>query len=93
VPDPSLVPLVGPVPLDTNISLAIGLPVRNPGGLSTFIQQVSDPKSSSFRQFLTQAQFAATYGATCQVTTYDRVEGRLGDVPDKSVGVKSTAEN
>lgn len=64
VPDPSLVPLVGPVPVDTNISLAIGLPVRNPGGLSTFIQQVSDPKSSSFRQFLTQAQFAATYGAT-----------------------------
>jgi hypothetical protein len=27
-------------------------------------------------------------GSTCQVTTYDRVRGRLGDVPDGSVGVK-----
>ena len=27
-------------------------------------------------------------GSTCQVTTYDRVRGRLGDVPDASVGVK-----
>jgi hypothetical protein len=27
-------------------------------------------------------------GSTCQVTTYDRVAGRLGDVPDRSVGIK-----
>ena len=27
-------------------------------------------------------------GSTCQVTVYDRVQGRAGDVPDKSVGVK-----
>lgn len=56
--------LVGPVEVDTKISLAIGLPVRDPAGLRTFINQVSDPKSPTFRQFLTQAQFAATYGAT-----------------------------
>jgi hypothetical protein len=30
-------------------------------------------------------------GSTCQVTTYDRVKGRPGDVPDKSVGVKITS--
>jgi len=29
-------------------------------------------------------------GSTCQVTTYDRVAGRPGDVPDRSVGVKPT---
>jgi hypothetical protein len=29
-------------------------------------------------------------GSTCQVTTYDRVKGRAGDVPDQSVGAKST---
>jgi hypothetical protein len=27
-------------------------------------------------------------GSTAQVTVYDRVAGRLGDVPDRSVGVK-----
>jgi hypothetical protein len=27
-------------------------------------------------------------GSTCQVTTYDRVKGRRGDVPDQSVGAK-----
>jgi Pro-kumamolisin, activation domain/Subtilase family len=63
-PDPSVAPLAGPVPPDTNISLAIGLPVRNPSGLKNLIQQVSDPKSPDFRKHITQAQFAATYGAT-----------------------------
>ena len=28
-------------------------------------------------------------GSTCQVTSYDRVQGRPGDVPDASVGVES----
>jgi len=31
-------------------------------------------------------------GSTCQVTVYDRVQGRPGDVPDKSVGVKPEPE-
>jgi len=64
VPGKYVGPLVGPVPADTLIPLAIGLPVRNPAGLTTFNSQVSDPKSPMFRQFLTQAQFKATYGAT-----------------------------
>jgi hypothetical protein len=29
-------------------------------------------------------------GSTCQVSAYDRVSGRPGDVPDRSVGVKPT---
>jgi hypothetical protein len=32
-------------------------------------------------------------GSTCQITTYDRVLGRPGDVPDKSVGIKSESEH
>ncbi len=59
-----MAPLVGPVPLDTIIALAIGLPVRDPQGLKAFIKQVSDPKSAIFREHLTQAQFNSTYGAT-----------------------------
>lgn len=30
-------------------------------------------------------------GSTCHISTYDRVKGRLGDVPDQSVGAKTTA--
>jgi len=31
-------------------------------------------------------------GSTCQVTEYDRVQGRPGDVPDSDAGVKATSE-
>lgn len=64
VPSPSIAPLVGPVPNDTVISLAIGLPVRDPAGLATLIASISDPKNASFRKFLTQPEFNSTYGAT-----------------------------
>jgi hypothetical protein len=64
VPDPKLTPLVGPVPAETKIGLAIGLPMRDPAGLNALIKEVSDPKSANFRKFLTQAEFTATYGAT-----------------------------
>lgn len=32
-------------------------------------------------------------GSTCHVTTYDRVKGRPGDVPDQSVGAKSSSKH
>lgn len=32
-------------------------------------------------------------GSTCQVTAYDRVKGRAGDVPDQSVGARSSHEH
>jgi hypothetical protein len=63
-PNPSVAPVVGPVPDDTNIHLAISLPVRDPAGLKTLVQQVSDPKSPNFRKYITQSQFYATFGAT-----------------------------
>src|SRR5262249_14422705 len=61
---PGTAPLVGPVPGDAAVALAIGLPVRNPQGLQTFIHDVSDPKSPLFRQHISQADFYATYGPT-----------------------------
>jgi len=63
-PDRSVAPLVGPVPAGTVVPLTIGLPVRDPAGLQTFIRQVADPKSASFRKYLTQPEFATNYGAT-----------------------------
>lgn len=46
-----------------------------------------------FNEELRSALGVPTYynealGSTCQVTAYDRVKGRPGDVPDSSVGVK-----
>lgn len=32
-------------------------------------------------------------GSTCQVTVYDRVKGRPGDVPDETVGVEEEAKH
>lgn len=57
-------PLLGPVPQNTQISLAIGLPIRNAAALNDQIKQVSDPKNANFRKFITQAEFKTTYGAT-----------------------------
>jgi hypothetical protein len=56
---------------------------------------------TNLRQFNEELRYAIgipTYynealGSTCEVTTYDRVQGRPGAVPDESVGVKSTPED
>jgi hypothetical protein len=51
----------------------------------------------NFNEELRSALGVPTYynealGSTCQVTEYDRVKGRPGDVPDSDVGVKPTTE-
>jgi hypothetical protein len=63
VPTP-MPPLIGPVPQETEISLAIGLPARDASGLNARIQEVSDPKNPNFRKFISQSDFKTTYGAT-----------------------------
>lgn len=50
-----------------------------------------------FNEELRSALGVPTYynealGSTCQVTEYDRVQGRPGDVPDSDVGVKPSSE-
>jgi len=47
-----------------------------------------------FNEELRSALGVSTYynealGSTCQVTTYDRVQGEPGDVPDSTVGIQS----
>jgi hypothetical protein len=51
-----------------------------------------------FNEELRSALGVPTYynealGSTCQVTEYDRVQGRPGDVPDRDVGVKPHSES
>ncbi len=62
IPPASTAAVAGPVPEATIIPLAIGLPIQDPVGLQALIQQVSDPTSPSYRQYLTVSQFTATYG-------------------------------
>lgn len=51
-----------------------------------------------FNEELRSALGVPTYynealGSTCQVTEYDRVQGRPGDVPDEGVGVKPGSDS
>jgi subtilase family serine protease len=46
--------------------LAIGLPLRDAGGLDSFLAQVYDPASPNFHQFLTPEEFTARFGPTEQ---------------------------
>jgi hypothetical protein len=79
VPPLSTAPLAGPVPSSAVLHLAVGLPVQNGQGLANQVQQVSDPTSPSYRQYLTTAQFAATYGPTASdyqgVVTWAQARG------------------
>jgi hypothetical protein len=54
--------LVGSLPATAVVNLAITLPLQNPAGLETFLQQVSNPSSPQFRHYLSVDQFAAQYG-------------------------------
>jgi hypothetical protein len=58
-------PLVGPLPGTQPIDFAIGLPMGDPSGLQTFIEQVSDPTSPQYRQYVkSPSDFAARFGPT-----------------------------
>ena len=63
-PDIAKTPIVGPLSPTMPIELSVGLPVRNGSGLDQLVQQVSDPKSPSYRQYMTVPQFADNFGAT-----------------------------
>src|SRR5690242_14235122 len=60
-----LAPL-GQVAASTRLNLALGLPLRDPAGLSTFLRQISDPASPLYRHYLTPQQFADRFGPTEQ---------------------------
>src|SRR5437660_301304 len=45
-----------------SLELAIGLPLRNREALTNLLQQIYDPASSRFHQYLTPAQFTDQFG-------------------------------
>lgn len=48
----------------TTMRLAIALPLRNTAELDAFLEQVSDPNSSSYKHYLTADEFTAKFGPT-----------------------------
>jgi subtilase family serine protease len=56
----------GLLPATNQLNLAIGLPLRDEPGVDDFLEQLYDPASPNFRQFLTPEEFTARFGPTEQ---------------------------
>ncbi|MBR7829580.1 S8/S53 family peptidase [Actinospica sp. MGRD01-02] len=69
----------GAVSSSQKVGLEISLNLRNQAGLDAFIKAVSDPRSASYKHYLTVKQFVARYAPTQaqidQVTSYLKSEG------------------
>jgi kumamolisin len=55
---------LGQLPADQILSLDIVLPLRNQAALDTFLADLYNPSSASYRHFLTVAEFTARFGPT-----------------------------
>jgi uncharacterized repeat protein (TIGR01451 family) len=55
---------VGPLASTNRMTLAIGLPLRDPVGLTNFLRQIYDPASPNYRQYLKPDQFTEKFGPT-----------------------------
>lgn len=88
----------GTVAPNKDISLTLGLAVRDQAGLNAYVAAVSDPKSPLYKHYLTVPEFAARYGASTTaidgVTSYLKSEDlRVGAVYANhlAIGVTGTA--
>src|SRR5208282_5718232 len=63
---------VSRLPATNVLHLAIGLPLRNEAALNKLLQQLYDPASAHYHQYLTLDQFTAQFGPTEQ--DYEAVE-------------------
>ena len=55
---------VARLPAARRLNLAIGLPLRNPEKLKILLQDLYDPASPNYHQYLTPAQFTENFGPT-----------------------------
>lgn len=62
---------VGSLAINQVMNLNVVLPVRNQAALDAFVAAVSNPMSPSFHQYMTPAQFTASFGPT--QSDYDAV--------------------
>ncbi|HEY1676199.1 MAG TPA: S53 family peptidase [Candidatus Sulfotelmatobacter sp.] len=57
-----IAPLVGRLPANQRVSLAISLPLKNQGELEAFLADLYDPHSPNFRHYLSVEEFAERFG-------------------------------
>ncbi len=62
---------VRPLPRKQRIDLAIGLPLRHREELDRLLEQVSDPRSTNYRRYLSADEFAERFGPTQE--DYDKL--------------------
>lgn len=55
---------IGRLSGSTNLQLAIGLPLRNPDGLTNLLARIYNPASPDYRHYLTPQEFAREFGPT-----------------------------
>src|SRR5206468_6896526 len=55
---------LGSLPESTRLRLSIGLPLRNREALTGLLEELYDPASPRFRQFLSSAEFTDQFGPT-----------------------------
>jgi uncharacterized repeat protein (TIGR01451 family) len=94
----------GRLSAQTNLTLAIGLPLRNQDALTNLIREIYDPASPKYHQYLTPEEFTAQFGPTeadyQKVIDYAQTNGltvvgrhsnrMLVDVKGKSSAVEKT---
>ncbi|MGA8442256.1 MAG: S53 family peptidase [Candidatus Sulfotelmatobacter sp.] len=85
-------PLVGHVPSAQRLSLAISLPLRNEAELDDLLQQIYDPQSSNYHQYLSVEGFVARFGPALAdylaLIRFARANGlTLVDVPENRMVV------
>jgi uncharacterized repeat protein (TIGR01451 family) len=56
----------GRLAANTNLTLAIGLPLRNTESLTNLLKDIYDPASPNYHHFLTPDEFTAQFGPTAQ---------------------------
>jgi hypothetical protein len=62
---------VGPLASMARLNLAIGLPLRNAAELETVLNEVTDPSSPNYRQYLSASEFTERFGPTQE--DYDKL--------------------
>lgn len=80
--------MTGDLPTARTLSLNLSLPLRNEDQLAKFLQDISDPKSSKYRHYLTTEQFITQYAPAQQ--DYDLL---VQWAKDKGLTVTETPAN
>lgn len=55
---------LGPAPAASKVNFSVAIAPRDAAGAQAFADAVSDPRSASYRQYLTPQQYTARFGAT-----------------------------